>query len=227
MVLLSDKHPIDLTIGQELPPTFHYAWVILFASSTFGEVVTGDFNVDTEPSVVSLASKAVFEDRIRAYMRCLAVSEGRFTPEQAAYFDIMAAFLTTEPSPEEFLQWQSENPFPSSGSGGQPSSQRFSDEEPNLAFFMEWQPVAELPSSETRPIYVYQLFPQDIPAFGQFHGAGRSLGSWGIDAEAPGGLHAYHSVLTNFSEAPVANFELAFDVRFLVVVHPADEPGTT
>ena len=29
MVLLSDKHPIDLTIGQELPPTFHYAWVIL------------------------------------------------------------------------------------------------------------------------------------------------------------------------------------------------------
>ena len=29
MVLLSDRHPIDLTIGQELPPTFHYAWVIL------------------------------------------------------------------------------------------------------------------------------------------------------------------------------------------------------
>ena len=29
MVLLSDKHPIDLTIGQELPPTFHYAGVIL------------------------------------------------------------------------------------------------------------------------------------------------------------------------------------------------------
>ena len=28
VVLLSDKHPI-LTIGQELPPTFHYAWVIL------------------------------------------------------------------------------------------------------------------------------------------------------------------------------------------------------
>ena len=32
MVLLSDKHPINLTIGQELPPTFHYAWVILCAS---------------------------------------------------------------------------------------------------------------------------------------------------------------------------------------------------
>ena len=32
MVLLSDKHPIDLTIGQELPPTFHYAWVILRGS---------------------------------------------------------------------------------------------------------------------------------------------------------------------------------------------------
>ena len=29
MVLLSEKHPIDITIGQELPPTFHYAWVIL------------------------------------------------------------------------------------------------------------------------------------------------------------------------------------------------------
>ena len=33
MVLLSDKHPIDLTIGQELPPTFHYAWVILFVDA--------------------------------------------------------------------------------------------------------------------------------------------------------------------------------------------------
>ena len=33
MVLLSDKHPIDLTIGQELPPTFHYAWVILEAAA--------------------------------------------------------------------------------------------------------------------------------------------------------------------------------------------------
>ena len=32
MVLLSDKHPIDLTIGQELPPTFHYAWVILYGT---------------------------------------------------------------------------------------------------------------------------------------------------------------------------------------------------
>ena len=34
MVLLSDKHPIDLTIGQELPPTFHYAWVILRAAAS-------------------------------------------------------------------------------------------------------------------------------------------------------------------------------------------------
>ena len=34
MVLLSDKHPIDLTIGQELPPTFHYAWVILYQVAT-------------------------------------------------------------------------------------------------------------------------------------------------------------------------------------------------
>ena len=36
MVLLSDKHPIDLTIGQELPPTFHYAWVILPSQSRVG-----------------------------------------------------------------------------------------------------------------------------------------------------------------------------------------------
>ena len=34
MVLLSDKHPINLTIGQELPPTFHYAWVILVNRAT-------------------------------------------------------------------------------------------------------------------------------------------------------------------------------------------------
>ena len=41
MVLLSDTHPIDLTIGQELPPTFHYAWVILqfdFSRLSAGEI---------------------------------------------------------------------------------------------------------------------------------------------------------------------------------------------
>ena len=44
MVLLSDKHPIDLTIGQELPPTFHYAWVILanFLAKVVGREPTMD-----------------------------------------------------------------------------------------------------------------------------------------------------------------------------------------
>ena len=48
MVLLSDKHPIDLTIGQELPPTFHYAWVILIeAVNDDIASVTADAAYDT------------------------------------------------------------------------------------------------------------------------------------------------------------------------------------
>ena len=55
MVLLSDKHPIDLTIGQELPPTFHYAWVILLegletiAISAVGSTDIAEPEPDPEP----------------------------------------------------------------------------------------------------------------------------------------------------------------------------------
>lgn len=71
-----------------------------FAQSTFGKVVTGDVDVRTNPSVVSLASKAVIDARIKDYLRCLAISRDRFTPAQAIYLETMNNFFATNPTPK-------------------------------------------------------------------------------------------------------------------------------
>ena len=89
-----------------------------FAQSTFGKVVTGDLSVTTNPEVVSLASQAASDERMRTYLRCLAIKEQGYTQEQAAFLDLQAAFLATNPTPEQLMQWQQENPFP----GGSPGN---------------------------------------------------------------------------------------------------------
>ncbi len=85
---------------------------INFAKSKFSKVVTGDIDVKVEPEVISLASKAVTDDRIRNYLQCLSRHRDGFTVEQIGYQTILAAFMQTNPSPELFLEWQKENPFP-------------------------------------------------------------------------------------------------------------------
>ncbi len=82
-----------------------------FAQSTFGKVITGEINIKTNPQVIALASKAVTDDRIRSYLRCLAIHRDGYTPEQAAYFDTLSAFVRTSPTADQFLQWQKKNPF--------------------------------------------------------------------------------------------------------------------
>lgn len=83
-----------------------------FAQSTFGKVVTGDVDVKTNPSVLSLASKAVIDARIKDYLRCLAINRDRFTPAQAVYLETMNNFFATRPTPEDFMRWQERHPFP-------------------------------------------------------------------------------------------------------------------
>lgn len=111
------EHPLgEDKYGCNVPPpdTFTSAGVdVRFAQSMFGKVVTGDVNVRTNPSVVSLVSQAVRDARIRDYVRCLSINRDKFTHEQVLYLDTMTAFMTTSPSPEAFLKWQEMNRFPS------------------------------------------------------------------------------------------------------------------
>lgn len=99
------------------PDVFLSAGVDLqFAKSTFNRIITGDIDIKTYPNVISLASKAVIDERIRSYLRCLSIRRDGFTLEQAAYFDDLAAFMKTDPSPEQFLKWKEGNIFPNSNS---------------------------------------------------------------------------------------------------------------
>ena len=84
--------------------------------STFGKVVTGDIDIKTDPQVFTLASKAVTDARIRDYLRCLAIHRDHYTNEQAVYLDQSISFMQTNPppTPDQFLSWQRQNPFPRS-----------------------------------------------------------------------------------------------------------------
>ncbi len=83
-----------------------------FAKSTFGQIVTGDIDIKSDPRVISLASQAATDERIRAYLRCLAIHRDHYTHAQTAYFESLSGFLTTKPSAAQFIEWQSANPFP-------------------------------------------------------------------------------------------------------------------
>gem|GEM_PF-6635078 len=101
--------------GCKEPPsdTFTSAGVDAhFAQSTFGKVVTGDIDIKTNPSVVSLASQAVMNARVRDNIRCLAINRDKFNTAQAIYLDNTNAFLETKPTPEEFMKYKQLNPFP-------------------------------------------------------------------------------------------------------------------
>lgn len=95
------------------PDVFRAAGIdIQFAQSTFGKLVVGDINIKTNPQVIALASQAVIDDRIRSYLRCLAIRRDEYTHEQAAYLEALSLFMQTKPNADQFLRWQKENPFP-------------------------------------------------------------------------------------------------------------------
>lgn len=88
-----------------------------FAESTFNKIVTGNLTIKSKPEVISLASKAMLDERIRNYLRCLAIMRDGYTKEQAVYFDQLAAFVTTKPTAQQFIDWQKQNRFPAAGGG--------------------------------------------------------------------------------------------------------------
>lgn len=82
------------------------------ASAKYSSLVLGKIDVKTDPGVIDLVGKASREAAVRDYLRCLALNRDKFTPEQASYSDRFNAFIATNPSPEQFIQWQKDNPFP-------------------------------------------------------------------------------------------------------------------
>lgn len=84
---------------------------ISFAESTYGKIIVGDFNIKTQPDVVTLLSQAASDTRMRNYLRCLTIQRDKYTPEQAAYLERFNVFAGTKPTADQFIQWQRENPF--------------------------------------------------------------------------------------------------------------------
>jgi hypothetical protein len=72
------------------------------AQSTVGKVVTGDIKIKSQPEVISLLSKSVSDQELRSYLRCLAINQNHYTPEQAAYLESMSLFSVTNPTPDQF-----------------------------------------------------------------------------------------------------------------------------
>ncbi|MBN4081162.1 hypothetical protein JYT44_02235 [Caldithrix abyssi] len=108
------------------PPTDVFTTVgvdLEFTQSTFGKVITGDFNIETDPQIIALASKAVTDDRLRNYLRCLAIHRDKYTNDQAAYFNLKSDFMATYPTTEQFLKWQKNNPYPKDNIGSPESKQ--------------------------------------------------------------------------------------------------------
>lgn len=85
---------------------------ISVASASYSKLVLGKIDVKTDPGVIDLVGKASREATVRDYLRCLAVARDKFTLEQASYTDRFNAFMATNPTPDQFIQWQKENPFP-------------------------------------------------------------------------------------------------------------------
>lgn len=95
------------------PDVFVAAGVDLkFAQTIFKRIVLGGIDIKTNPKVFTLASRAVIDERIREYIRCLAIKKEGFTHAQAAYLERLYAFMRTNPTPEQFIEWQKIDPFP-------------------------------------------------------------------------------------------------------------------
>lgn len=88
---------------------------IKLAASSIGKIATGDFSIKIDPQIVQLTSQAVSNESVRSYLRCLARERDHYSPAQQGYFELLSGFLDSKPSSDQFLLWQSKNPFPSGG----------------------------------------------------------------------------------------------------------------
>jgi hypothetical protein len=91
---------------------------IQFAQSTFGKVITGDVSVKTDPKVISLVSQAASDDRLRSYLRCLAINRDKYSQAQAAYLEMAYAFAQSKPTADQWLEWRKDKSVPDHRAGG-------------------------------------------------------------------------------------------------------------
>ena len=108
-----EKDKDDFGCNPPPPDVFTSSGIdIKFAELTFNKVLTGKVNIKTDPQLLTLTSKALTDDRIQSYLRCLSIKRDGYTREQAVYFDNLAAFMRTNPNSDQFIAWQNKNQFP-------------------------------------------------------------------------------------------------------------------
>lgn len=98
----------------KLPPdTFTSAQVDVSSRiDAFQNLMKGEVDVKSDPRVLSLASQAARDSFSRDKIRCLAMRRDKYTPAQAMHLDDRTAFLSTNPNPDQYLNWSKMNPFP-------------------------------------------------------------------------------------------------------------------
>jgi hypothetical protein len=107
--------PVTDSFGCNPPPSAVFTKLgldVSVASATYSDLLLGKIDVKTDPVVIDLVGRASREATVRDYLRCLALARDKFTAEQASYTDRFNAFMVTSPTPEQFIQWQKDNPFP-------------------------------------------------------------------------------------------------------------------
>jgi len=120
LILYACSTPQGSTIdelGCPKPPPEVFTKVGLDASvgsSTFGKVVTGNVGLKITPDVVDLMSKEARNEAMISWLVCREEKNGLIkTPEQNAYAHNVARFYTTDPTPEQAIEWHKNNPYPS------------------------------------------------------------------------------------------------------------------
>jgi hypothetical protein len=109
-----DPGKVDAGCVRPPPDVFKSVGIdVKFAQSTFKKLTLGEIDVKSDPKVLSLASQAMTDLRIQDYLKCLAIHRDKYTQEEAQYYyQLLGAFMSTRPSPDQFIEWQKKNPAP-------------------------------------------------------------------------------------------------------------------
>jgi hypothetical protein len=83
------------------------------AQAQFGKTSLGGIKIKDDPQIISLASKAANDDRIWAWYSCLEELRNGYDKCQVAWISRSRNFLKLNPSPDQYLKFLKEEPFPS------------------------------------------------------------------------------------------------------------------
>ncbi|HLA00152.1 MAG TPA: hypothetical protein VJZ24_00780 [Thermodesulfovibrionales bacterium] len=83
------------------------------ATVDIGKFTLGKIDYKSSPELVQIITKASRDQLIEDYLICIAKNRGDVnTPEQVDYLRRFLSFMRSDPSPEQIMKWQQENPFP-------------------------------------------------------------------------------------------------------------------